>query len=76
MQKRRNVLRVATAQLPTSRARAHRVEAELTTSLPGIADRILDATLSVKQIALSVLVEATAFGVDEESINQARMRLG
>jgi thymidylate kinase len=58
-----------------ARARAHRVESELTESLPNAADRIVDARPSVGVIAGEVLTVLSEFGASAETVKQARARL-
>jgi adenylate kinase family enzyme len=56
-------------------AEKHRVEAEIASSLPHVADRVVDASPAIQEVALQALSVISEFGVDPEVIEQARKKL-
>jgi adenylate kinase family enzyme len=54
------------------RAEKHRVEAEISSSLPQIADRVVDASPPISELAGNVLSVVAKFGVEASIIAQAR----
>jgi adenylate kinase family enzyme len=55
-----------------ARAETHRVESELVSSLPQIADRVVDASPSIYELAENLLSVIAEFGVEPSIIAQAR----
>ena len=58
-----------------ARAEKHRVKSELVNSLPQIADRVVDANLSIQALARNLLSVIGEFGVEPGIIAQARTTL-
>jgi hypothetical protein len=58
------------------RAEKHRVESELTSSLPQIADRVVDASPSIHALAGNLLSVIAEFGVEPSVVARARTTLG
>jgi hypothetical protein len=58
-----------------TRAEKHRVEAELASSLPQIADRVVDASLPLHILAGSLLSIIGEFGIEASVIAKARTTL-
>jgi len=56
-------------------AEKHRVESELITSLPQVADRVVDASPSIHALAGNLLSVIAEFGVEPNVILQARTTL-
>lgn len=57
-----------------SRAEGHVVESELATSLPSIADLIIDASAPLDDVVMQCLGAMEGFGVDAIEIERARSR--
>lgn len=61
--------------LDMARAEAHRVEADLRTFLPAVADRTVDGTAPLSVVLSACLIAIEEFGADSKTLAAARARM-
>jgi hypothetical protein len=69
------LMRVLKPSLSSIFRKKHRVEAELSSSLPKIADCVVDANLPLGELIGNLLSAIAEFGVEAGAIAQARATL-